>query len=75
RDAIEVQGHSSSEGSESYNKLLSKQRSNTVVEYLKSKGVKNSLTSKGYGEAMPFADNATREGRIANRRVVLVWDK
>ncbi|MFT6332165.1 MAG: OOP family OmpA-OmpF porin, partial [Lentimonas sp.] len=51
RDAIEVQGHSSSEGSESYNKLLSKQRSNTVVEYLKSKGVKNILTSKGYGEA------------------------
>lgn len=70
---IEVQGHTSSEGSKAYNLKLSKRRSQAVVNYLQSKGVTNKLIATGYGEAQPIADNRTEEGRAQNRRVVLVW--
>ncbi len=70
---IEVQGHTSSEGSNAYNLRLSQRRSQSVVDYLKSRGVTNSLSARGYGESMPIADNTTEEGRIQNRRVELVW--
>lgn len=71
--AIEVQGHTSSEGSNAYNLRLSQRRSESVVDYLKSRGVSNSLSARGYGETMPIADNSTEEGRERNRRVELVW--
>jgi len=70
---IEVQGHTSSEGSEKYNLKLSQRRSQSVVDYLKSRGVTNALSARGYGESMPIADNSTEEGRMQNRRVELHW--
>lgn len=70
---IEVQGHTSSEGTTSYNLKLSKRRSQAVVDYLQSKGVTNHMIAKGYGESQPIADNSTEAGRAQNRRVVLVW--
>lgn len=69
----EVQGHASSEGTKAYNLKLSQRRSQAVVNYLQSKGVTNKLIAKGYGEEQPIADNSTEEGRVQNRRVVLVW--
>jgi OOP family OmpA-OmpF porin len=71
--AIEVQGHASSEGSNAHNLRLSQHRSESVVDYLRSRGVTNSLSARGYGESMPIADNSTEEGREMNRRVELVW--
>lgn len=73
KNDIEVQGHASSEGTDSYNMKLSLRRSHSVVEYLKSKGVSNKLISKGYGERQPIADNSTEAGRSENRRVELIW--
>jgi Outer membrane protein and related peptidoglycan-associated (lipo)proteins len=73
KNEIEVQGHASSEGSNSYNMRLSERRAHSVVEYLKNKGVTNKLSAKGYGETQPIADNATEEGKSENRRVELIW--
>ena len=73
KEAIEVQGHTSSEGSNEYNMRLSQRRAHSVVEYLKMKGVTNKLISKGYGETQPIADNSTEAGKSENRRVELIW--
>ncbi|MDP3903925.1 MAG: OmpA family protein, partial [Methylococcaceae bacterium] len=73
KNDIEVHGHTSSEGSDSHNQKLSERRSQSVVNYLKQKGVTNRLTARGYGEKLPVADNSTQEGRELNRRVELVW--
>ena len=69
---IELGGHTDAKGSDEYNQRLSEQRAAAVVKYLKSKGVAaDRLTSAGYGESQPVADNETEEGRELNRRVEL----
>jgi len=68
-----VQGHASSEGSVPHNLKLSERRAQSVVSYLKHKGVTNKLSAKGFGSAKPVADNRTEEGRSENRRVELIW--
>jgi outer membrane protein OmpA-like peptidoglycan-associated protein len=67
---VEVQGHTDSQGSESYNKTLSEDRASTVSLYLLEKGIKNTrLTINGFGELLPKYINTTEEGRLLNRRV------
>ncbi len=73
KNDLDVQGHTSSEGTDSYNQRLSQKRSQSVANYLKHKGVSNKLTAHGYGESRPIADNNTEEGRSHNRRVELIW--
>ncbi|HEY8035156.1 MAG TPA: OmpA family protein [Methylobacter sp.] len=73
KNDIEVQGHASSEGKDSYNMKLSQRRAQSVVNYLKKKGVTNRLIAKGYGSTQPIADNSTEAGRSENRRVELIW--
>jgi OOP family OmpA-OmpF porin len=70
---IEVQGHSSGDGSEKFNLYLSKERANSVAQYLKDKGVKNQFIVNGYGSSQKIASDETIEGRIQNRRVELHW--
>jgi outer membrane protein OmpA-like peptidoglycan-associated protein len=49
---------------------LSDKRAASVEDYLVSQGVaKGRVTTKGYGESQPIADNDTASGRQANRRV------
>jgi outer membrane protein OmpA-like peptidoglycan-associated protein len=66
----EVGGHTDGIGSASYNTKLSKERAQSVVDYLVSKGVNRSgLKIVGYGKGNPIATNDTDEGRSMNRRV------
>jgi outer membrane protein OmpA-like peptidoglycan-associated protein len=67
---IEVQGHTDSKGSDSYNQGLSQRRASAVATYLRNRGVSSSrITTKGYGETAPVATNDTDDGRAQNRRV------
>ena len=69
---VEIGGHTDSAGSASRNLELSELRANAVMRHLIDAGVSfTQLTAKGYGSSMPIADNATPEGRAANRRVEL----
>ncbi|MBL1410544.1 OmpA family protein [Sphingobacterium faecale] len=70
KSSVTLDGYASSEGSESYNVNLSKDRANAVKQYLVNAGVSaSSITANGYGEANPIASNATESGRVQNRRV------
>ena len=70
--SIIIAGHTDSVGSDAYNKRLSQERAQSVVDYLISKGIESSrLRAVGYGESKPVADNSTDEGRERNRRVEL----
>jgi OOP family OmpA-OmpF porin len=68
---IEVRGYTDNRGSAEYNLRLSQRRAETVMNYLQAHGVTNRISAKGYGKADPIADNATKEGQLANRRVTL----
>jgi OOP family OmpA-OmpF porin len=68
-----VEGHTDSIGSDAYNMGLSDRRAKAVFDYLSSRGVDPArMSSVGYGETRPIADNATDEGRQQNRRVMLI---
>lgn len=68
--SIQIAGHADSTGDADYNKDLSMRRANAVKNYLLEQGVDPSLmTTVGWGETRPIADNATRAGRAQNRRV------
>lgn len=65
-----IEGHTDSVGDENYNLKLSKRRADSVVAYLKSKGVAgNRFKVEAFGETRPRFDNATKEGQTKNRRV------
>ena len=67
---IEVQGHTDSKGSETYNQNLSVRRATSVSDYLAANQITASrITTKGFGETLPEYDNETEEGRAQNRRV------
>ncbi|MCH2230237.1 MAG: OmpA family protein [Crocinitomicaceae bacterium] len=66
---IELSGHTDSQGTETYNQVLSEKRAKAVVNYLTNAGVsKERLKSAGYGEMQPISTNETKEGRQLNRR-------
>ncbi len=66
-----IEGHTCSIGTEKYNMDLSRRRAASVMRQLIDDGVEASrLEAVGYGESRPVADNATKEGRRQNRRVM-----
>lgn len=71
---IEIQGHTDSSGPEEYNLKLGEERAEAVRRYLNLNHdiPLHRMSVISYGESAPAADNSTREGRQANRRVVLV---
>lgn len=66
---IRINGHSDNTGSPRKNMRLSEERARAVFEYFINKGVQNKMTYKGFGDTVPYADNATEDGRARNRRV------
>lgn len=70
---LQVNGYTDSVNTDDVNLRLSRARASAVRQYLVSRGVAASrLEEKGFGESDPIADNATADGRAANRRVELV---
>jgi OmpA-OmpF porin, OOP family len=67
---VEIAGHTDAKGSDQYNLNLSQGRSQSVVDYIVSKGIDGSrLTAHGYGESKPIDTNDSVEGQANNRRV------
>lgn len=67
---LEVGGHTDSDGSYSYNESLSDRRAKAVYDFFLANGIEKSrMTSKGYGEKDPVADNNTEDGKARNRRI------
>ena len=73
---VEVVGHTDSAGSEVYNQGLSERRAQAVASYLEdiTHITDNQIDASGRGENDPAASNGTKEGRAANRRVVIILD-
>lgn len=69
---IQIEGHTDSSGSDSYNQLLSERRASSVRDFLLNQGIEPKRTrAVGYGERYPVASNDTASGREQNRRVEL----
>jgi OmpA-OmpF porin, OOP family len=67
---FEIGGYTDSQGSEASNTTLSQARADAVLGALLERRVRIAkMTSKGYGEEHPVADNKTEEGRARNRRI------
>lgn len=67
---LEISAHTDNVGVYSRNMRLSKQRAQSVFNYLVKTGVdKKRLVSKGYGSAKPLVPNTTKENKAKNRRV------
>lgn len=69
-----VVGHTDAVGNIEYNMDLSRQRAESVVDFLVSEhGIaKDRLTPHGVGPLAPVASNADEDGRARNRRVELI---
>jgi OmpA-OmpF porin, OOP family len=75
---VKLEGHTDSRGTEEYNQKLSEQRAEAVQNYLIQKGAvqRADISTVGYGESRPIADNKTDAGRAENRRVdILILEK
>ncbi|MFH1075968.1 MAG: OmpA family protein [Pseudomonadota bacterium] len=69
---IRVDGHTDNIGSDTYNKVLSEKRANSVMQYLLEKGIaQERLSAKGFSFSKPATSNNTEENRAQNRRVEL----
>ena len=69
---VVIEGYSDSRGKASYNKVLSQHRADAVRDILiREYSIDASRVSAvGYGQENPIASNSTKEGRLANRRVM-----
>ena len=70
---VEIQGHTDSTGPKDLNYRLGEARAEAVRLFLNKQGIAlNRISTISYGPDAPVQPNNTREGRAANRRVVLV---
>ena len=72
--SMTIEGHTDSIGTEDYNQGLSERRADAVkAKFVQDYGITaNRISTIGYGETRPIADNKTSEGRQRNRRAISV---
>ncbi len=67
---LRIEGHTDSDGGETYNQDLSQRRAMAVGQHLIDAGVDpDRLEWVGYGESRPIDSNSSAEGKARNRRV------
>lgn len=72
---LTIEGYTDSQGTSSYNMVLSQKRADVVRRYLISQGYPSHLIrAQGIGEESPVSNNNTAEGRANNRRVEIIVD-
>jgi outer membrane protein OmpA-like peptidoglycan-associated protein len=73
---VRIEGHTDSIASDEYNQALSERRAGSVRDWLVGRGISGDrLTTVGFGESRPVADNSSAAGRQLNRRVEVVIGK
>ena len=66
---FEISGHTDTVGTKQYNQVLSEKRAKSVYDFLINNGIVESrMSSKGFGDSKPVAENKTESGRSKNRR-------
>ena len=72
---IVIQGHSSSEGSEQYNYLLSEQRAEAVKTHLINLGIdSNRIKIQAFGSEKPLYEENSVRNIILNRRIEIIFE-
>lgn len=67
---LTIEGHTDSSGTEESNQAISEARAKAAVDFLIGAGIEpERLSSVGFGETRPIAENATTAGRALNRRL------
>lgn len=70
---LTIEGYTDTTGTAEFNQKLSQQRAETVRQFLISQGLSgDTITSAGFGQDNPIADNSTAAGRKLNRRVEII---
>ncbi len=74
RSTLSIEGHTDSFGSDTANLALSEARALAIKDYLVDETAMDSLriSSVGFGESQPVANNETADGRAKNRRIDIV---
>lgn len=68
-----IEGHTDSDGDDSFNHELSEKRAAAINSLLVEQGIDaERLESKGMGESKPVSENTTPEGKANNRRVEFI---
>jgi outer membrane protein OmpA-like peptidoglycan-associated protein len=71
---VRIEGHTDSQGSDSYNDALSERRAAAVAHALESRGVDpGRVQAVGRGKGLPIATNDSPAGRQQNRRVEIIF--
>jgi len=73
--SISIHGFTDDVGDEKYNLTLSQQRTESVKTYLMKNGIKNNITTEGFGEKNPRFSNNDPSKKQFNRRVEIYFDK
>lgn len=70
---IEIHGHTDSDGEEQFNLMLSKERAESVKNYLVKQGIdEQRISARGFGEYHPVDTSETRKAKARNRRIEFI---